>query len=165
MHKFCTAGCRSTVGKSDAHSRDGSKQVLVPSTAIFHLILQICFWGTPGCLCQSPWRTRGWRAMGHFYHLTCPLSLTKTHRVDFAKSATEFVIFFPVNSHGAAHSPRLTQAEMLTGLARCARHLSAKSNALPQLLHCSREPSLNTAAASGCPAFIWTGSFDQTLYS
>lgn len=94
MHKFCTAGCRSTVGKSDAHSRDGSKQVLVPSTAIFHLILQICFWGTPECLCQSPWRTRGWRAMGHFYHLTCPLSLTKTHRVDFAKSATEFVIFF-----------------------------------------------------------------------
>lgn len=132
MHKFCTAGCRSTVRNCDVYSREGNKQVLVPSTGIFHLILQICFWGIFISLCQRPCRAKESGAKGPFYHLTCPPPLAKTHRVDFAKCIIDFANF-SINFHGAVLSPRLAQAEVLRGSGWHAWHLSAKSNTSPWL--------------------------------
>lgn len=76
-------GCKSTLDSYNVCSQEGSKQVLVPSSSIFHLILQICFWGIFTSFCQIPCRANGSGAKGLFYcYSTYPPPPAKTDRVD-----------------------------------------------------------------------------------
>lgn len=158
-------GCRSAVGNCDVYPREGSDQVLVPSIGIFHLILQICL----RHLCLSLPQALQSKEVGSKRPLLSPDLLTtpgQTPQGGFCQMHNRVCKFFPSISTEQCSLQELAQADgaYRIRLARSAP-LSREQCIAPACCAAAEQPSPSAAIASGCPASICTGPFDQTPYS